>query len=59
MQPLPKLAGWLSIAGSVGAVLLSVAGYLPAKWAMIAASLGTLLANVSHSLNGTGGQPEK
>ena len=55
MTPLPKWVGWLSLIGGGSALVSSVAGLLPPKYAAIAAALALLMSNISHSLPGTGG----
>ena len=57
MQPLPKWVGFLSTVGSLATLCTTLGGILPPKYGVAIATLGAFLANLSHSLTGTGGKP--
>ena len=58
MTPLPKWLAWLGNLGAVGSLLAAIGGVLPPKYAAIVATIAALLNSISHSLPGTGGQPQ-
>ena len=57
MKPLPKWVGWLSLLVGLVAPGGAFAGIIPPKWAAIVSGVAALVANLAHSLPGSGGTP--
>ncbi len=56
MKPFPKVFGWI---GAIGALAAAVGvGVKSGEWTGVAPALGAVLALLSHSATGTGGQPQ-
>ena len=58
MKPLPKWIGWLSLLAGLVVPGGAFAGLLSPEVATIVLTGTTILGQITHSLNGTGGAPK-